>query len=305
MQYLNKNRSIKTFIIFFSFIILLSSCITIKTKKDIAIEYYNLANEYYNLEKFQNAIDLYKKSLEIDSNNKNTILNLIITQQKAKKYDEAQEVIFNNYVSTISDFNKNLLLLLGNNYFLQEKYQNAIDVFNNFIEAYPDQVEGYYNLGLIYNNLTQKEIAFENFYKAYEINETYVPALYHIGYYYYENENYEESLKFFNNLTNIEKKDDKIFYTLAELKYKIKEYKSAEEDLEQAIKINKENPDYYFLMAKIYASAYRKKEETIQYLEEALKNGFDKILTINKLDEFQILKENPSYKELIEKYIEN
>ena len=110
-------------IIFF----LLYSCFSLKTKSNVAIDYYNLGNKFMTLKEYSNAIESYKKSLEFNPKSDETIFNLILCYQFNKEYDNVEEMVIKHFKRVNNEFTKKPLLILGNNYYLKENYEKAIN----------------------------------------------------------------------------------------------------------------------------------------------------------------------------------
>ena len=113
-----------------------------------ASNYYNRGNAYYNrgntfisLEKFQEAVDDFKKAIE--------------------DYDKAIELNPNN----ASYYNNR-----GNAYGNLKKYEKAIDDYNKAIELNPNNASYYYNRGNTFSILKEYEKAIDNYEKAIELD---------------------------------------------------------------------------------------------------------------------------------------
>ena len=285
------------------FPILFLSCVSIKIKKSIAIDYYNLGKHYFDMEKYQNAIKYYEKSLEYNINNLKSILNLIISYQSNKQYDIVEKKILLYYKKGDSEYKKKFLLLLGNNFYLQEKYNRAIKTYNEFLETYPDDEECYFNLGLTYLKLSDEKKALDNFLEAYKKSDfKHIPSIYNIADYYYKKENFENSFKYFKILVELDTNNHDAYYRLGELEYKMKEYEQALNHLKSAIKLDNKNKDYHILTAKIYSKGYKNKSKTLEYIEKALNNDFKDLKYLQSQPEFKLLSKFNEYKKLLKKH---
>ena len=76
--------------------------------------------------------------------------------------------------------NEKDVLELAKFYFLNSKYDEAIDEFNKALKINPGIAEAYYNLGLIYENKNQPEQACAMYEKALAINPEYKLAREHL-----------------------------------------------------------------------------------------------------------------------------
>ncbi len=290
----------KKIIIFILFLLL--SCATIKIKNQVAVDYYNLGNNYLNLKDYKNAIASYEKSLEYDSNSPEAILNLIIACQENKEYEKVERVILKYYKSVKYEYTKKLLMLLGNNFYFQEKYNQAIKIYNDYLESYPDDANAYFNLGLTYIKMLDEEKAINYFIEAYKKNNKHIPSIYNLALYYFKKKDYDNSMIYFNQLISLDSKNPDAYYKIGLVEYEINEFDKAREHLNKAIELDKKNNDYYITLAKIYAKGYKNKDKTILNLESAFKNGYKDLKALRSIEEFKLLFEFDEFKKILKQY---
>lgn len=283
--------------------ILSFSCSSIKTIQNVAVDYYNIGNEYFNLKDYKKACEMYEKSLEYDKTSTKCIINLVISYQMNKEYAKAETTIVQYYKPDSSDFNKKLLILLGNNYYYMNESPRAIKTYTLYTESFPDDPQGYFNIALTYLKKGDKKNALEYFLKSYTKDNKFIPAVYNISKYYWLEKDYKNSLFFYKVLIDLDKSNPEAFFNIATLEYKMEDYDSAKEHFNEAIKLDGKNSTYYISLAKIYAKAYKDKVKTLANIESALKNGYENINSLQGEEEFAILKEYPEFKNLLEKYI--
>jgi tetratricopeptide (TPR) repeat protein len=271
-------------------------------KNEISVDYYNIGNEFHNNKQYKKAIEMYEKSIKYNPKNNQAILNLVLSYQMDKQYDQVEILIRKHYTKKISDFDKKLLSTLGNNYYLIGSYQKALSTYMLYITDYENEPDGYFNMGLCYQKLGDVKSSISYFTKAYEKNEKFIPALYNIANYHYTQDEFEESRKFYKKLVALETNNPDLYYRLGLLEKNALQYKEAKGYFEKAINITKDNPEYYIELAKIYAKGYSDKKLTLENLNKAFEyeyKEFDKILSS---EEFIVLKETKEFAELIKKY---
>lgn len=279
-------------------------CVSLKTQKELSEEYYNLGNDYFDLENYSRASELYLKSLSYNKNSKNATINLIMAYQNNKKYDDAEKLIISRYEEKTDDYNKKLILLLGKNYFLTNNFNGAINLFKEYTNTYPNDVAGFYNLGLSFLKLGDASTALENFLKAYEIDNTFVPVLYNIANYYYNEKMYKDALPYVTALAQKESNNDMVLYMYAKILYEFGEYETALEYAKKCYTIDSKNEDYYLLTARIYAKGFEDKKNTLYFIDKALEAGY-KPSELVEVEEFAVIKETykNEYNELLRKYV--
>jgi tetratricopeptide (TPR) repeat protein len=288
--------------ILFIIILLAFSCISIKTRMNVSIEYYNLGNKYLEIKDYAKAINSYNKSLEFNNDSLETIQNLIIAYQLNNNYDDVQKNIIKYFNKGNNDFKKKLLLLLGNNYYLQANYNQAIKTYNEYIESYPNDANCYYNLGLTNLKLNDDDKALANFVEAYKNDNKHIPAIFNIAEYYYKQNDLKNSYYYFKKIEELDKKNAEAYYKLGLIEFINQEYEYARNRLLKAIEINSKNYNYDLLLAQIYAKGYNDKDKTLEYLEKAFKNNFKDLKSIQTNNEFKILNEYDAYKKLLKEY---
>lgn len=295
--------NVSKFISIILLIFILFSCVSLKTKKNVAIDYYNLGNDYMGLKKYKEAIVSFNRSLEYNPSSIDTILNLIISYQLNKEYSKVEKNIIKYYKKGNLEHNKKMLMLLGNNFYLQGKYNQSIKTYNEYITSYPNDVNAYFNIGLTYTKLSDYVNSLSYFLLAAEkSNNKHIPSLYNIADYYFRNEDFDNSFFYFSILEKLDNKNPDIFYRLAILEYKNEEYESARVHLDQAIKLDKKNKDYHLEIAKVYSKGYKNRLKTLEHLEKAFTNGFKDLKYLNSISEFKLLNEFDEYKKLLKKY---
>jgi len=278
------------------------SCLSVKTKTSIADDYYILGNQYLEMEDYAKAVIYYQKALENNKDLKDVNINLILAYQKSDKYTEAEKIIVAEYKETQNEYNQKLLLLLGNNYFYQNKFDISAKVYGAYFKSYPSDINGVFNLALSYYKLGDEKNFLFYLNEGYKINKTYIPILFNLGDYYYNKKDYKSCLIYYKELIDLDKTNPDVFAKLGEILYLTEEYELAKEQYIKSIELNDANSAYYLALAKVYAKGYNDKKMTFENIEKALINGFTDLSYLQAQKEFDILEEFPDYKDLLKKY---
>lgn len=146
---------------------------TLKFAPDSSISYCNLGRIYEKAGRRQEAIEAFKKAIEVDPVQPNAYSNLAVIYsdmgqkqeaianfEKAVKYSPQDSMLWNNLGAAYSE--------VGN-------WEQAITALKKAIELNPHVVGSYYNLALIYNRLGRKHEADELLKKIQEINPDFQP----------------------------------------------------------------------------------------------------------------------------------
>ena len=106
-----------------------------------------------------------------------------------------------------------------------------------------EKAKYYYLNGLAYyangtSNIEDCAVAIENLEKAVTINPQYEKAYILLGVILSDNSNYQRAINNFNNAININKKNYKTYWRLAETYNRFEEYSEAKKSAKQSLKIN-------------------------------------------------------------------
>lgn len=213
-----------------------------KTESDIKYEefmvYYNLGNAQFKLNKFDHAIDSYKKALDINPNldeaNEN-IARALIAQDKINEAIDYYKKIaggdnsnyrvhfiigrlyldIRKYKEAIEEFNECIRLntvfdegyeILGKALTKSGKYDEAAEIFKKYVKLKSDDYKGYYNLGTSLYQMGLKDSAIESFKKVIEMKPDSYKSYYNMAVALDEIGEQEESISTFKKV--IELKSD-------------------------------------------------------------------------------------------------
>ena len=116
---------------------------------------------------------------------------------KQKIHEEIENYIKDNIViNNKENYNQTLLLLYGLILYLNEKYNEALDVFNQLNILDSNNYFYYNTLGAIYANQKQYDDSIKNYKKAIEINAEYPKCLINLGVLLSNKGEYIESCKY-------------------------------------------------------------------------------------------------------------
>jgi len=95
------------------------------------------------------AGQLVDKAVQLDSieNNKVSYLKAMATTYEAQKNYKEAAVWYNKILDVKKNFGKTDLYYAGYNFFRGNEFQQSINVFNRYVEKYPEDVFGYYMIG--------------------------------------------------------------------------------------------------------------------------------------------------------------
>lgn len=188
-------RTLKVITIFFTLIVLLTSCAGRHTRptEDIQKEaeyYYKMGISSLNEGNIKMAYVQLHKSYELDQNNVDTLNSLGIVFMKLGEDDKAMQ-FFRRVIdldSRYSDAYNNIGVLHLNN----RRYKEAIDAFNmtisNPLYKFPER--GYYNLGSSYYRIGQYDNALKSFQTSIRLSPNFSLPYYGLSLAYNKKGNY-------------------------------------------------------------------------------------------------------------------
>jgi tetratricopeptide (TPR) repeat protein len=184
-------------------------------------KYKALGSHFMQEKNWSQAIVNYKKFIELDENNILVLLNLANCYHNNK--EKSEEFSLRTTVQNIEPKNENNLRGFFDLYFHEKKdYINSLDIANQLLAINDNNSDYFYYRGISCNKLKNYENAIFDFNKAIDIN--------------------------------LKVKSDHYYYGRAGVFYEQKEYAKANNDLDIAISINKE--DYQYLLEKATNNMY-------------------------------------------------
>jgi tetratricopeptide (TPR) repeat protein len=107
--------------------------------------------------KFKEAEEILKESIEKNYNVELCYANLSMIYENDKNYDKALEYALKSY--EINSYNIDVSLNLARMYRLNNKFEEAIDIYKKLLKFDKKNSEYYYSLGVLYNDIKDKNNA--------------------------------------------------------------------------------------------------------------------------------------------------
>lgn len=177
--------------------------------------------------------------------------------------DKAQDMMERN----LSQADK--LFLKGNKLYAEQKYDEAIESYNEALELSQSQWGYFFNLGLAYKKSGKKEDAIATFKKALEMNPESYSINKELGQLLALMENYEEAKKYYAKATKISDEDPEAFYNLGVCLTNLGDQEGALAAFLKTIELKEDYADAYYQIGTLYINQ-NNVEEAIKNLEKLL-----------------------------------
>lgn len=158
----------------------------------------------------------------------------------------------------------------GVRFFKEGKYDEAIIFFKKVSEKFPQNYEGYYNLGLAYLKKEEIDEAIVALEKATEINPDALPAYLALGESYFAKGDSEKATQSFDKAIELEPENPMAYYNLGIVYYKLDKMEEALRGFDKAIELNPELSSAYY-QAALSSVKMGNFENAIKYFEDFLK----------------------------------
>ena len=217
---------------------------------------------------YNDAIDDYKKSLELNSNYKEADKALTDTKNNLD--------IYNNSLIN-KDYTKDPMYYFSkaHNLYNKRKYEEAIKNYNKSIDLDPNNSYAYNNRGLTKNNLEQYFDAVKDYDKAIELEPNNSVIYYNRGLAKTHLWQYEEAIEDYNKAIELDNNNSTAYYNRGLVKSYLGQYKEAIEDYNKTIELDPNN-------SHAYNNRGNAKDDLGRY-KEAIKD-YDKAIELNPND---------------------
>ncbi len=244
----------------------------------------NLGTVCRELGETKNAVDYFKKAIEIDPNNANSYYNLGAIHYDVKKFKEAKTLL-----EKTVELQPNFALphfVLGNLHADLKDYENAISNYNKAIKINKKLAAAYNNLGLVYRNINNFEGAIRSYENAIAAKVDHVNAYHNLALVLKDVGKFKSAIQAHEKAIKYEPENLMHHYYLSDLKKNILDidFKNKIGKIISKKNSRKINVAYgNFLLAK-YEQKIKNYEKELDYLSEGHKNFFE-----SKKTKFELL----------------
>lgn len=152
---------------------------SLKFSEDENFVHNCIAKEYFDNKNYELALFHYKKSLEYDINDDDTFLNIIDCYNFLNQGVKSIEFIL-KYIDK-NPYHEIAWMCLGEKYFLLKKYNEAIFAFDYVIIINDNNIYGHYQKAICYQILEKWDLAIEVYNESIECSYNHSNTYYKMG----------------------------------------------------------------------------------------------------------------------------
>jgi tetratricopeptide (TPR) repeat protein len=188
---------------------------------------------------------------------------------------------------------------LGITYKAQERYEEAIAVYQKAIELDPQYAFAYNNLGITYDDQKRYEEAIAAYQKAIELNPQYAAAYNNLGNTYKNQKRYEEAIAAYQKAIELNPQYAAAYYNLGNTYRDQKRYEEAIAAYQKAIELDPQDAAAYNNLGNTYRDQKRY-EEAIAVYQKAIELDPQYVFAYNNLG--NTYRDQKHYEEAIAAY---
>jgi len=235
---------------------------------EVVDAYFALGNVYYKWDKFDLALESFKKAFEKRPNDPFTVINIANAHMKMGQVDEAESFIQSVLPSLPPDSQINFIL--GNIYKIKENYSEAEKYYRECLRLNPSSVSANNALGKIFLLQGQLDKSEKYLKKAKELNPKLPNLHFNLAQLAEARGNMDKALEEY--LIELENSPHNFgaSFNLSRIYRQRKQTNREQEYLEKTIESNPNFPMSYFYLARIYLFKEEKYKEAVELVKKGI-----------------------------------
>ncbi|OGD21000.1 MAG: hypothetical protein A2W03_16640, partial [Candidatus Aminicenantes bacterium RBG_16_63_16] len=238
---------------------------------NIADAHFGLGNVLYKARRFEEAIESFKKSIELKPDDSFAVINIANCYQAMGRYDEAEKYVLDYMAKGFDD--SQLFFLLGTLMVNHKEPEKAVPYFEKCLAGNPQSASAHNGLAAIYLNRSgdgDLARAEEHLSAASAINPTLQSLRYNIAQLREKQNRLTEAAGLYLREIQDAPKSFKAFYNLSRV-YRLMGREDEEFDaLQKTIEAEPEFPVAYFYIARIHLRRGQNFEEAIALVKKGI-----------------------------------
>ncbi|WP_144887506.1 tetratricopeptide repeat protein [Lacibacter cauensis] len=259
----------------------------------------NLASVYERNKQYDSAFYCLNKALALSPGNAQIYNSIALLYKKQNKLDSA----LYNYRLSYHYNNENISVLIDMADLFRDisEPDSAVKMLHEAIALRPEMPDLYNSTGVIYLRYKKYDSAQYYFLKTVALDPEMIRAYNNLGSMFYTQQNYTEALQYYEKALVINPAYENPLLFIGLIHINTNQYTKAITYLERLVKANAKAASGHYYLAVSYA-ATNNSTAALNSLENALKLKYGDADEVWSQKEFAVLKTNPAFKALLEKY---
>ena len=271
----------------------------LRIKPDYIPTYLNLGSIYYIQNKTDEAITYFSKAVQKNPNLVKAHNSLGMLYDQKGQLDKAIE----HFRATLAIQPENVSAhkFLAKALAAQGSLDEAVYHYSELLQLQPADADVHYNLGLALENQGKLAEAEEQYSAALKINPEYANAHYNLANLMAKQGRFNPAIEHYQKTLSIDSNHIQALNNLAFVYASRKDYQKALSSLLQLAALQPENPAVSYNIASLYAKQHQV-AESIEWLEAALKGGYQNCDLIETDPDLRNIRAAPGYEGLLNRY---
>ena len=240
-------------------------------EREVAEVYFNLGNAHFELGQFDDAVTAYVRAINLDSSLVSASYNLARVYVESNRIEDGLEILEDLLLQ--DEENSIVLATIGWAYYLDERYEDALRIYQRILERIDDDENALYNAGVLSLHLEKPDAALQYYLSLYEIKPE-DELLIQIGSLYLDAGEPDRAAEYFEVYRGKNPKDYEGLMLLARAYALDQYYGKAVELYDEALVVEEADPVAQFEKAEILLINIEDREEGMKLLEGAISSGF-------------------------------
>ena len=259
--------------------------------KENANDLYKKANTFYDLKQYENAIDSYKKVVDIKPDFSPAWNGLGKTFYDTGKYQQASEA-YNNAIQ-LENNDKEAWIGRGLSLYKLEKYEDAISSFNKALKLDDNQPEVWNSMGEALSKINQYSQAIYAYERATNLNHKFDVAWNNKGQALHKQHRYKDAVEAYKQATGLKIDYVEAWYNLGNAYARLQEHKEAFEAYEKAVQYQPTYSQAWLSKGNMLINLERHEEaiesfqQVIKYQPKSYKAWFNKGWCLHKTKRYE------------------
>jgi arylsulfatase A-like enzyme/predicted Zn-dependent protease len=246
----------------------------LKEDPTISDGFFALGNVYFKARKFAEALEAFKKSLDLKPDDSFAVINIANCYAALNQLDQAEKFILEQVNRGFED--PQFYHVLGSLYALRKNYAKALPYFEKCLAKNPRSASAHNAIAAICLNQDDLACAESHLSAALAINPTLLNLRYNLAQLREKQNRLEEAISLYQQEIASSPNHFKALFNLARLYRLLGREEEELETLKQALQAEPDFPLTYFYLARIYLKRGENLEEAIRLTKKGLELKPDK-----------------------------